>query len=162
VDIYGMLLREEERRRKEEERRRRERRAQMLKPLGVQDLFEEGGITIDMRKCWGIECNICVKICPTNALYWSAGKIGVTEELCLHCMACVLNCIVDDCIRVWRRRPDGTKEEFSKPRDVLMLAKSINVRKAVAATKGRFPGPDAYINRYGVIYRRWVRLPKPV
>ena len=84
------------------------RREALLSSFGVKDFFEKGNISIDMRTCRGIECNLCVKTCPTNALYWKAGEIGIIDDLCLHCGACVLNCIVDNCIRITRERPDGT------------------------------------------------------
>lgn len=147
IDIFKMLV-------ETEEKRRKSRRAELLAPLKIQDLFEEGGITIDMNKCWGVECKICIDLCPTNALYWRMGKVAVTEELCLHCLACVLNCIVDDCIHVWRLRPDGTREEYSKPRDVLMLVKRLNSKKSVDMTKKRFPTLEAYLRRYRPLLRR--------
>jgi len=61
---------------------------------------------------------------------------------------------VDDCIHVWRLRPDGTREEYSKPRDVLMLVKRLNSRKSVDITKRRFPTLEAYLRRYRPLLRR--------
>jgi Na+-translocating ferredoxin:NAD+ oxidoreductase RNF subunit RnfB len=46
---------------------------------------------------------LCIKACPTNALFWKAGMVGIIEELCIYCGACVLNCIVDDCIKIVRK-----------------------------------------------------------
>jgi len=62
-------------------------------------------------------------------LYWGTGEVGITEDLCVYCGACVLNCMVDDCIKVERKRDDGKTESFSKPRDVIMLQERINSRK---------------------------------
>ena len=64
-------------------------RAELLKSMGVEDRFKEGSISIDMRTCRGIECNLCVKACPTNALYWKGGDIGIIDDLCIYCTACV-------------------------------------------------------------------------
>ena len=89
------------------------RRDELLKSIGIKDHFKEGTIKIDMRKCRGIECNLCVKLCPTNALYWKAGEIGIIEDLCVHCTACVANCMEDDCIKITRKRFDNKNETFS-------------------------------------------------
>ena len=36
------------------------------------------------------------------------------------------NCMVDDCIKIERKREDGKIEKFSKPNDVVMLDEKIN------------------------------------
>jgi len=56
-------------------------------------------------------------------------EVGINEDLCVFCAACVLNCIVDDCIQVKRKRVDGEVEEFSNPREALMLLHEINVKE---------------------------------
>jgi Fe-S-cluster-containing hydrogenase component 2 len=81
-----------------------------------------------------------VKLCPTNALYWSEGKVGITKELCVWCAACVLCCVVDDCIRLTRTRSDGKRETFSTPKQVLALLESINRRKSAQAAINRILG----------------------
>ncbi len=121
-DIYQLLL-------EASEKRRRERRAQLLEPLGVKEYFEEGRIRIDKKTCKGVECKICIEVCPTHALYWKAGEVGIVEDLCIFCAACVWSCIVDDCVQVWRKRPDGEVEEFSTPKNVLVLMHKIMGRK---------------------------------
>ncbi|MFQ6064202.1 MAG: 4Fe-4S binding protein [Candidatus Bathyarchaeia archaeon] len=95
-----------------------------------------------------MECKLCIEACPTNALYWKSGKVGVTEELCVFCTACVLSCIVDDCIKVERRRPNGGMEEFSTPEQALRLLNSINSRKRCEMTKRLLPTVEAYLERY--------------
>jgi ferredoxin len=99
VDIFRLLAEMKE----EEKKKRRE---ELLAPLGMKEFFVQGSITINKRTCQGVECKLCIKACPINALFWKAGEIGLTEELCIHCGACVLTCIVDDCITVQRKRAD--------------------------------------------------------
>ena len=115
MNIYDLLSDEVD----EIKEEKKNRRAELLASIGVEDRFEEGSIKIDMRTCRGIECNLCVKACPTNALYWRAGEIGIEEDLCIHCTACVLNCCVDNCIKVARKRPSGKTETFSTPKEAL-------------------------------------------
>lgn len=122
LDIFQLL-------KETAERRRRERRKQFLESMGVEEYFEEGGIGIDLRTCRGVDCKLCIDVCPTHALYWGSGELGIEEDLCVYCTACVLSCIVDDCIRVWRRRPNGEVEEFSTPRQVFILLDMIDARK---------------------------------
>lgn len=139
VNIYDLLS--EASKNKQE---MQSRRAELLESIGVKECFEEGSIKIDMRKCRGIECNLCVKACPTNALYWKAGEIGIEKDLCIHCTACVLICCVDDCIRVTRKRPDGKTESFSTPKDVLKLNRNIIAKKKRKAVQSIFENPEKY------------------
>jgi len=113
----------------DEEAEKRQRRKELLEPTGVKELFKEGKININEFTCVGGQCKLCIKACPTNALYWGTGKVGLTEDLCVYCGACVLNCMVDDCIKVERKRDDGKVERFSKPRDVIMLQERSNCQK---------------------------------
>lgn len=145
ADIYGLLLQASE----EKEKEKKERRAELLKSVGVKEYFEGGSIEIDMKTCKGLECNLCVDACPTNALYWKAGKIGIVEDLCVHCAACVLNCIVDNCIRVRRKRSNGKIENFSTPREVLRLLQDINSGKRCDRLRSIFPSAEDYLERYG-------------
>ncbi|MGQ9551182.1 MAG: 4Fe-4S dicluster domain-containing protein [Candidatus Bathycorpusculaceae bacterium] len=141
VDIFQLLA-------ETEEKEKRKRREELLAPLKIEEFFVEGNITIDKKTCRGVECKLCIKACPTNALYWKIGEVGVTEELCIYCGACVLSCIVDDCIKVVRKRPDGEVERYSKPRDFSVLQSSINSRKRFERVKDVFPTPEDYIERY--------------
>lgn len=143
ANIYDLLLQASEKEKKE----KKEKRAELLKSMGVKEYFEEGSVEIDMKTCKGLECNLCVKACPTNALYWKAGEIGIVEDVCVYCAACVLNCIVDNCIRVRRKRPDGKVEKFSTPRDVLRLLHDINSQKRCARLRTRFPTVEDYLKR---------------
>ncbi|MFQ5999524.1 MAG: 4Fe-4S binding protein [Candidatus Bathyarchaeia archaeon] len=145
ANIYELLLEASEKKKKE----KREKRAELLKSMGVKEYFEEGSIKIDMKTCRGIECNLCVEACPTNALYWKAGEIGIVEDLCVYCSACVFNCVVDNCIQVTRKRPNGKIEKFSTPRDVLMLLHEINSGKRFDRLRGLFPTVEDYLKRYG-------------
>jgi len=148
VNIYDLLLQASEKKEKE----KKEKRAELLKSMGVKEYFEEGSIEIDMKTCKGLECNLCVETCPTNALYWKAGEIGIVEDLCIYCAACVLNCVVDNCIRVRRKRSHGEVEKFSTPRDVLRLLHNINSKKRCDRLRSRFPTAEdylEYLKRYG-------------
>jgi Na+-translocating ferredoxin:NAD+ oxidoreductase RNF subunit RnfB len=104
-----------------------------------KDRYPEGTITINKYTCVGVHCKLCIKACPTNALYWTNSGIGVTEDLCLHCEACVLCCMVDDCIKVTRKREDGRTERFSKPKDVAALNSRINAEKRRQRIRDVFP-----------------------
>ena len=125
----------------------KKRREELLKPLGIREFFENGSIKVNNRTCQGLECELCIKACPTKALYWSGGKIGITKDLCVYCGACVVNCIVDDCITIERQRPDGKVERFSKPRDVILLCGTINARRRSNRTKSFLPNSEAYLKR---------------
>jgi len=142
IDVYQLLL-------EASMKKRKDRRAQLLQAIGVEDLFEDGSIKIDMRTCKGAECKLCIDACPTSALYWKSGEIGITEELCIYCSACVVNCIVDDCIRVERKRSNNQIERFSTPKHVLTLSDNINSRKREERAKSIFPDKEAYLKRYG-------------
>jgi len=142
MDIYRLLL-------EASKKRRKEKRAQLLQSIGVKEFFEEGNIRIDKKTCRGVECKLCIKACPTNALYWKYGEVGIVEELCVFCTACVLSCIVDDCIVVGRERPNGEVERFGKPADVLNLLHGINSQNRTKMVKSRFPTVEDYLRRYG-------------
>ena len=130
-------------------KKRREKRAQLLQPIGVKEFFEDGSISIDKRTCKGVECKLCIKACPTNALYWKSGEVGIVEDLCVFCTACIFSCIVDNCIQVSRRRPNGETEMFSTSSDVVTLLNAIGSKKRVNLIKSRFPTMEAYLKRYG-------------
>ena len=149
MNISDLLSEETSEEEKKEEEKPKSRRAELLESMDVKECFEEGSIEIDMRKCKGIECNLCVKACPTNALYWKAGDIGIVEDLCIYCSACVANCCVDDCIRVTRKRQDGKIETFSTPKDVLELQCNINSRKRRDRVKALYPTIEEYLERHG-------------
>jgi len=141
-DIFSLLV---EAGQKEKQKRRQE----LLAPLGVKEFFVDGRITIDKRTCKGVECKLCIKACPTNALYWrSTGEVGITEELCIYCGACVLNCIVDNCIRIMRKRENGEIERFSTPRAFTMLEHNINARKRLERVRAVFPTVADYLKLY--------------
>src|ERR1700690_3796625 len=123
IDIFSMLSEESP----EEEKKKR--RQELLAPTGIKERFKEGNISVNKFTCVGGQCRLCVKACPTNALYWGTGEVGITEDLCIYCGACVLNCMVDDCIKIERKREDGAVERFSKPKDVIKLAEKLNCRK---------------------------------
>ena len=144
VDIFGLLSENKES--PEKKRRRKE----LLASASVEDLFAEGKITINKHTCYGVKCKICINACPTHALYWKQGEIGITEDLCVYCGACVLSCMVNDCIRVERKRETGEVECFSKPRDVLTLEHGINTRKRLERVKEIFPTVNEYCEKYGL------------
>lgn len=143
--MHKLLLESSERKRKE----KKTERTRLLQSMGVQECFEEGKITINMKTCKGVECKLCIEACPTNALYWKAGEIGIVEDLCVYCAACVFSCIVDDCIQITRKRPNGKIEKFSSPRDVLKLLRHTGSEKTRDRVKSIFPTPESYLKRYG-------------
>jgi len=112
------------------------------------DRYPEGTITVNKYTCVGVQCKLCIKACPTNALYWTNSGIGITEELCLHCEACVLCCMVDDCIKVTRKKEDGATECFSKPRDVLVLIGQQNTRKRRQRISDVLPTAESYAEKF--------------
>jgi ferredoxin len=130
------------------EEEKKKLREELLAPLGIEDFFPEGSITINKRTCKGVECKLCIKACPTNALYWKLGEVGITEDLCIYCGACVLSCIVDDCIKIVRKRTTGETESFSKPREFTVLQHSINVKKRCERIQDIFPKAEDYLGRY--------------
>src|SRR5512147_373219 len=123
IDIFGLLLE------KDDKGTKKKQREELLASSGVKDYFAEGRISINKRTCWGLECKLCIKACPTNALYWKTGEVGITEELCVYCSSCVLSCMVKDCIKVERKREDGKREKFSKIEEVVKLQSAINTGK---------------------------------
>jgi ferredoxin len=129
------------------EQEKKKRKEELLGPLGIKEFFTEGSITINKRTCKGVECKLCIKACPTNALFWKLGEVGLTEHLCIYCGACVLNCIVDDCIKITRKRSDGSSERFSKPRDVVALQHRIDTKRRFERVQEAFPKPEDYTKR---------------
>ena len=141
LDIFGLLS-------ESGEERKKKQRKGLLASAGVEDFFSEGKISINKLTCYGLQCKLCIKACPTTALYWKRGEVGITEDLCVYCGACVLSCMVDDCIKVERKRESGELERFSKPTDVLKLEHRINTKKRIERVKEVFPTADEYCQRY--------------
>jgi len=141
TDIYGLLL-------EASKKQKKAKREQLLKSVGVKEFFEEGKINVDMKTCKGVECKFCIKACPTNALYWKSGEIGITEDLCLYCTSCVLNCMVDNCIRVERKRANGDTERFSNPIHVCSLLENLNTKNRMKTITSLFPDQETYMKRY--------------
>lgn len=142
IDIFGLLLE------KEEKGTKKKQREQMLATAGVKEYFPEGKISIDKRTCWGLECKLCIKACPTSALYWKTGEVGVIDELCVYCSACVLSCMVKDCIKIERKREDGKTEHFSKMSDVVKTEDKINARKRFQRVSEIYPTAEVYCEKY--------------
>jgi len=131
------------------EKAKKKRRDELLALQGViKEFFVEGSITINKRTCKGVECKLCIKACPTNALFWKTGEVGIVKELCIYCGACVLSCIVNDCIKIQRKRVTGEVEKFSKPRDFTALQHGINVKKRRGKIQEVFPKVEDYLERY--------------
>jgi len=133
-DIYSLLE-------ETEEKKRLKLRGEILCTIGVgEEYFEEGSVKIDKTICRGAECKLCIKACPTHALYWEVGEVKLEKDLCIYCAACVLSCIVDDCIKVNRKRKDGEIETFSTPREVTMNIGQQAAHKRAKATKALLKG----------------------
>src|SRR3972149_6665478 len=141
VDIFGLLS-------DDKDKAKKKRREELLASSGVKEFFPEGNSGIDKRTCWGVECKLCIKACPTNALYWKAGEVGIVDDLCVYCGACVLSCMVDDCIKVERKREDGKVERFSKPKEVVKLQDKINAKKRFERVSEVLPTCEAYCEKY--------------
>jgi NAD-dependent dihydropyrimidine dehydrogenase PreA subunit len=142
MDIFDLLS-------DDKDKAKKKRREELLAASGMKEFFAEGNIGIDKRTCWGVECKLCIKACPTNALYWKAGEVGIVDDLCVYCGACVLSCMVDDCIKVERKRENGKVERFSKPREVVKLQDKINAKKRFERVSEVFPTYEAYCEKYG-------------
>jgi ferredoxin len=141
------LMNEESENKVDEEAEKRKRRKELLEPTGVKELFKEGKIGINKFTCVGGQCKLCIKACPTNALYWGTGGVGITEDLCVYCGACVLNCMVDDCIKVERKRDDGKVERFSKSKDIIKIGEKINTQKRLARVGSILPTVEDYCEK---------------
>jgi ferredoxin len=142
IDIFGMLSEDSSAEAKKKQAK------EHLKPTAVKQFFKEGSIKINKFTCAGVQCKLCVDACPTNALYWKTGEIGIIEDLCVYCGACVFKCMVDDCIKIERKREDGKVERFSKPNDVIMLNEKIGSKKRFDRVKAIFPTISTYCENY--------------
>lgn len=141
MDIFKVLL-------ETSKEKRRAKREPLLKSIGVKEFFEDGSIKIDMKTCKGVECQFCIKVCPTKALYWKAGEIGITEDLCVYCTSCVLHCMVDNCIEIRRTRQNGRNERFSNPVHVSRMLNNVGARNRMKVIKSVFPDEETYLKRY--------------
>jgi hypothetical protein len=56
--------------------------------------------------------------------------------------------MVDDCIKVERKREDGKVERFSKPKEVVKLGDKINTKKRFERVKELFPTGERYREKY--------------
>lgn len=138
ADIFQLLM-------ETGEKENRKRRQELLAPLDLTEFFVEGRVSINQRTCRGVDCKLCIKTCPTNALFWKAGGVGITSELCIYCGACVLSCIVDDCIKVERKRQGEKLEKFSNPKAFTALQNKINAKKRyerIEEIRGLLPKPE--------------------
>ena len=141
IDIFGMLS-------EESEEKKKSQRKELLSSTGVEEFFVAGNISIDKRTCWGIECKLCIDACPTSALFWQNGEVKIIKDLCVYCGACVLCCMVDDCIKIKRKRENGEVEKFSSPKGLIKLEEKINAKKRVERVKNLFPTFERYCEKY--------------
>jgi ferredoxin len=149
LSIFDLMNEESEAVNEEEERKKR--RKELIEPTGVKELFKDGKITINKFTCVGGQCKVCIQKCPTNALYWGTGEVGIIDDLCVYCGACVVNCMVDDCIKIERTNESNRTERFSKVDNVVKVNERKNTNKRLervktnAATLRRapkFPDPE--------------------
>ncbi len=118
-----------------EEEEKKKRRQELLAPTGIKELYKDGKISINKFTCVGGQCKLCIQKCPTNALYWGTGEVGIIEDLCVYCGACVVNCMVDNCIKIERTRDSGETERLSKVSDVVKLQERHNTQKRFERVK---------------------------
>ena len=149
IDIFDLLSGNEDKESKEKTASSKAQRQELLGATKVKDIYPEGTISINKHTCVGVQCKLCIKACPTNALYWTNSGIGITEDLCVHCEACVLCCMVDNCIKITRKREDGKEEQFSNCRDLLVLNSKINSEKRFQRICDVLSSPEDYCKRYG-------------
>jgi ferredoxin len=151
-DIFGLLSDTETKSKKAEDtekEQQKKKREQLLAPTRVKDLFPEGAICINKYTCVGVQCKLCIKACPTNALYWANGEIAVVNDLCVYCDACVLSCMVDNCIKVSRARQNKSLEHFSNTKDILALNEKLGARKRFDRVGEVFPSSKDYRRKQG-------------
>jgi ferredoxin len=127
LSIFDLMNEESEAVNEEEERKKR--RKELIEPTGVKELFKDGKISINKFTCVGTQCKLCVDVCPTHALYWGSGEVGIIEDLCVYCGACVAHCMVDNCIKIERVAEDNRTERFAKIGDVVKLDERKNTKK---------------------------------
>ena len=120
-------------------RKYRQERQALLGELEVQDLFCDGTILINKQTCLGVECKLCIDVCPTHALYWAKGEVGIERLLCVYCMACVFSCVVEDCITITRKRDTGEEEEFSNIKSACALLHEIASNKRIERIESIHP-----------------------
>jgi ferredoxin len=149
IDIFS-LLSEEPPEPPNPAEEKKKRRQELLGPTGVKERFKEGCLSINKYTCLGVQCKLCVKVCPTNALYWSSGQVGIIEDLCVYCGACVLNCMVDNCMKIERKREDGAIERFSNPKEVVAATEKISAQKRLGRVKGMVPSVEDYCEKFPV------------
>ena len=140
VDIFGMLS--------EGSKKKKSQRKELLLSAGVKDFFKQGDISINKRTCRGLDCKLCIDNCLTNALFWQSGEVKIVKDLCVYCGACVLCCMIDDCIKIERKRDSGEIETFSKPQDVIKLEDKINVKKRFKRVTALFPRVNRYREKH--------------
>lgn len=141
IDIFGMLS-------DGSKKKKKSQRKELLSSAGVKELFKQGDISINKRTCRGLECKLCIDKCPTNALFWQSGEVKIVKDLCVYCGACVLCCMVDDCIKIERKRDSGEIETFSKPQEVIKLEDKISAKKRVKRVTDLFPTVDRYYEKH--------------
>jgi ferredoxin len=163
--IFDLMNEEEKSEQKvDEEGERRQRRKELIEPTGVKELFKDGKISINQFTCVGGQCKACIKVCPTNALYWGSNGVEIIDDLCVRCDACVVNCMVDNCIKVERSTQDGKIEKFSKPSDIIKLNERKNGLKrwqrvkTQAAVLRRAPKDPEVLKRQRDLYRKLYRV----
>ena len=75
-------------------------------------------------------------------------KLALTRTYAFTAVHACLICMVDDCIKIERKREDGTVEKFSKPNDVVMLDEKISGKKRFERVKAIFPTITKYCENY--------------
>jgi ferredoxin len=120
------LMNEESESKVDEKTEKKKLRQELLAPTGVEDLFKEGKISINKFTCVGGQCKLCIKACPTNALYWSTGGVGITEVVRLL-WRLRARTVVDDCARS-SANAKTAQWKFSKPSDIVNLPKGSTVK----------------------------------
>jgi len=57
--------------------------------------------------------------------------------------------MVNDCIKISRKRENGKEECFSRIKDVVVLDEKVNAKKRFLRVKEVFPSWEEYCKKYG-------------
>ncbi|MFW9995078.1 MAG: 4Fe-4S dicluster domain-containing protein [Candidatus Odinarchaeota archaeon] len=102
----------------------------ILRDMNVPQNYRNIEITINTSLC-PLGCQMCVKACPTSALYFFE-VVHVQKELCIGCGACASACPYVEPIKITRTRiSDGKTEVFRNLKEFVKTNNAENARKRI-------------------------------